>query len=79
MHGCRWVEDFSSLQLGGQPHEQWAQDFQQQQQNGRSQSWGQIWDEGKQTNEWATDFEQSQSATVSFCSARPLLFSRTSE
>ncbi len=56
------------MHLGSQPHEQWAQDFEQQQQNGRTRSWGQIWDEGNgQTNEWATEFDQSQAATVSAC------------
>ncbi|CAL5229175.1 g12450 [Coccomyxa viridis] len=60
-----WVDDFSQLQLGGQPHEQWAQDFAAQQQNGRTRSWNQIWDESNgQTNEWATEFDQSQSATA---------------
>ena len=59
------MDDFSQLQLGGQPHEQWAQDFAIQQQNGRARSWNQIWDESKgQTNEWATQFDQSQSASV---------------
>ena len=59
------MDDFSQLQLGGQPHEQWAQDFAAQQQNGRARSWNQIWDESNgQTNEWATEFNQSQSATV---------------
>ena len=61
------MDDFSQLQLGGQPHERWAQDFAAAQQDGRSQSWNQIWDESnEQHNKWANEFGQSQAATVWF-------------
>ncbi len=61
------MEDFSKMHLVAPRHEQWAQDFaqQQQQQSARSRSWSQIWDEGaSQTNQWASEFDQSQAATV---------------
>lgn len=70
---CRWVDDFSRLQLHSRPPpEAWAADFaaqQQQQQNGavgRSQSWGQIWDESGAADsaDWASDFA-AKAATVS--------------
>ena len=62
---CRWVDDFSQLQLGRHEPGQWARDFAAEQQNYRAQSWNQIWDESSgQTNQWATEFDQSQSATV---------------
>lgn len=50
-------------------HEQWANDFTQQQQApGRTASWNQIWDEqAGPSKEWATEFGKTEAATVHTC------------
>lgn len=70
---CRWVDDFSRMQLGRDvpKPESWAADFAQQQENapGRSASWNQIWDDSSAgpSNEWATEFGQTGAAMVRLC------------
>lgn len=70
---CRWVDDFSRMQLGRDvpKPEAWAADFAQQQENapGRSASWNQIWDDSSAgpSNEWATEFGQTGAAMVRLC------------